>query len=206
MKKTCVAGASLFSLLLAVSVPAAPGDWEITPFAGYRFGGGFDETGTERRLDLEEGGGLGLVVGRALDHQRKIEVLLSRQSSAFEVQDLGLAPADLDASLNVYYLHLGGAYLFDGQRMRPFLSGGLGVSHFDPADPQLSRETRFSGSLGGGLLIALTQNVGIRLEGRGYLSLFDSSGSIFCSGGCVISLQGDAMTQFEFMAGISAAF
>ena len=41
---------------------------------------------------------------------------------------------------------------------------------------------------------------------RGYLTLIDSQGSFFCSGGCVVQIKGDAMTQFEGMAGLTLQF
>jgi len=193
-------------LWLFVSLPSQSADWELTPYAGYRFGGGFDEVDSDQSLDLDEGGGFGLVLGRMLDYQRQFEVLFSRQKSAFQLQDLGLAPSALDSTLDIYYLQVGGSYLFDGSQFRPFISAGIGLSHFDPADTRLDRETRFSGSIGAGVKIRLSERIGIRLEGRGYLTLFDSGGSIFCSGGCVISLRGDGMGQFEIIAGITAAF
>jgi len=193
-------------LAMGVSGLANSADWELTPFAAYRFGGSFDEVDSDRSLDLDEGGGFGLILDKTLDHQHQVEVMFSRQKSAFQLQDLGLTPASLDASLDVYYLQVGGTYLFDGSRFRPFISAGAGLTHFDPADEQLSRETRFSGSLGAGVKLHLSERVGLRLEGRGYLTLFDSSGSIFCSGGCVVSLSGDGLTQFEVIAGITAAF
>ena len=36
--------------------------------------------------------------------------------------------------------------------------------------------------------------------------LVNSSGGLFCSGGCVVSIEGDVVTQGELMLGLSARF
>ena len=46
----------------------------------------------------------------------------------------------------------------------------------------------------------------VRVEARGYGSLVNSSGGVFCSGGCVVSIKGDSITQGELMLGLSARF
>jgi hypothetical protein len=46
----------------------------------------------------------------------------------------------------------------------------------------------------------------LRFEGRGYATLVDSSGGLFCSGGCVISIKGSTVTQGEALLGLSFRF
>ena len=52
----------------------------------------------------------------------------------------------------------------------------------------------------------LGKTFALRFEARGYATLVNSSGGLFCSGGCVISVSGDAITQGELMLGLSTRF
>ena len=46
----------------------------------------------------------------------------------------------------------------------------------------------------------------VRVEARGYATLVNSTGGVFCSGGCVVSIKGDTVTQGELMLGLSGRF
>ena len=52
----------------------------------------------------------------------------------------------------------------------------------------------------------LSKQVALRTELRGYLTLVNSSGGFFCSGGCAVSIRGDTMTQVEGLLGLSFGF
>ena len=52
----------------------------------------------------------------------------------------------------------------------------------------------------------LSPTVALRSELRAYLTAINSSGSFFCSGGCVVQIQSSLMTQFEAMVGVSFGF
>jgi hypothetical protein len=52
----------------------------------------------------------------------------------------------------------------------------------------------------------LARNVSLRTELRGYLSLINSSGDFFCSGGCVVSIRGKTLGQAEGLLGLSIGF
>ena len=66
--------------------------------------------------------------------------------------------------------------------------------------------TRASLSLALGYSLPLAPYVALRIEGRGYWTLLNSSGTLFCSGGCTITIKGDALQQAEMLIGISARF
>ena len=93
--------------------------------------------------------------------------------------------------------------------LRPaLLTGSVGVTHFDPNSSNLGSETRFSIGLGGGVELAASERVGIRLEGRGFATFLDSEGAVFCdsSSGCVVFVASDILWQFEVGAGVSFKF
>jgi hypothetical protein len=45
--------------------------------------------------------------------------------------------------------------------------------------------------------------VALRFEARGYATLINSSGGMFCSGGCTISIKGETVTQGDVQLGVS---
>jgi hypothetical protein len=46
----------------------------------------------------------------------------------------------------------------------------------------------------------------VRVEARGYATLVNSNSGVFCSGGCVVSISGDTVSQGEVMLGLSTRF
>ncbi len=97
--------------------------------------------------------------------------------------------------------------MFTGDTVRPYIAGGLGATHFVPHGSGLDRKTYFSISLGGGVKIPISGHVGLRFEGRGFMTILPDSTEIFCvsSGGaaCNVKVQGDVLGQILLMAGIT---
>lgn len=186
----------------------------MTPFAGYRFGGEFDSVDdgdVARDLDLDEAGSLGLIINFPADAVTEWEIFYSRQKTRLD----SAAPWSVDEpvvdDLTVTYLHAGGTYLFEGERARPYIVATLGASRFDPDDAGFDAETYFSFALGGGLKLAPTSRIGLRLEGRLFGSLVDSDEAIFCRAGpegsrCLIATSGSILWQFEALAGVIFRF
>jgi hypothetical protein len=87
----------------------------------------------------------------------------------------------------------------------PYFVGGLGATLFNPASGY-SSELYPSINIGFGYQWPLGDKLAVRVEARGYATLVNSSGGVFCSGGCVISIKGDTVTQGEVMLGLSSRF
>ena len=81
--------------------------------------------------------------------------------------------------------------------------GGLGATLFEPGSEGFENELRASMNLGIGYQLPLGERMALRIEARGYATLVNSSGGLFCSGGCTISIKGDTMTQGEVQLGLS---
>jgi hypothetical protein len=193
---------------LFVFLPAlARADWglELTPFAGFRFGGSFEDNTTGLDLDVDEGESFGLILGFPASYESDYELFYSLQKT--ELQGDGLFAGEPLFDLDIHYLHLGGTYLFPGEKVRPFASGGLGLTYFSPDRPGVDSEIYFSLSLGGGAKIPISKRLGLRFEGRGFLTILPDDTDIFCvsSGGaaCAVRVQGDVFGQVELLAGIS---
>ena len=75
----------------------------------------------------------------------------------------------------------------------------------------LDDSVKFSGSLGLGLSVPVSERVAFRVEARGYLTFVDSESSIFCSsiygeGACRIIASGSTLFQAELTAAIAFGF
>jgi len=201
----------LFTAALLLSSVLFPGtaeaEWgvEITPYAGYSIGGNFTDNNTGTDLDVEEGGNFGLVLGLPDTPETQYELFYGFQRT--KVTGGGTFGGETLFDLDIHYLHLGGTYLFPAEKVRPFLSGGLGATHFVPHGSGLNRKTYFSLSLGGGARIPISNHFGLRFEGRGFLTILPDTTEIFCvsSGGaaCNVKVQGDVLGQLLLMAGIT---
>ncbi|HKW38517.1 MAG TPA: hypothetical protein VJO54_11970 [Burkholderiales bacterium] len=212
MKKLAAIGAVLAMLAAAECVRAqgtgaesAPGrDNNVTVYGGYRFSGGFTDVNTGKSWELSEGPSFALAADFGIDRKTQWEVFYSYRNSALRAS--GFAPAQNDIGLGVTYLHVGGTYFVDQIGRGAYVVGGLGLTNLAPHQSGLGSETKFSLNLGFGYMIPLGERLGIKLEGRGYATLVNSSGGLFCSGGCVISIKGSTLSQGELLAGITARF
>ena len=193
-------------LLLLPAAARAEGRVEITPFAGFTFGGNFEDNTTGASLKVGESGSVGLILGYRDTPETHYELFYSFQRTDLRGSGtFGGAPLfDLD----IHYLHLGGTYEFVGEsRVLPFISGGLGATFLVPTGEGLDSSTNFSLSLGGGVKVPVAGRVGLRFEGRGYMTILPDSTEVFCvsSGGasCAVRVTGDVLWQFQLLGGIS---
>ena len=195
-------------LLSPVLFPVeAEAEWglEITPYAGYAIGGSFTDNATGADLDVKEGGSFGIVLGLPDTPETQYELFYGFQRT--KVTGGGTFGGGTLFDLDIHYLHLGGTYMFPAEKVRPFLTGGLGATHFVPQGSGMNAKTYFSLSLGGGVKVPVSDHVGLRFEGRGFMTILPDTTEIFCvsSGGaaCAVKVQGDVLGQILLMAGIT---
>lgn len=202
---------AMLILAVAAAMPQAataaddtvPGS-AFTVYGGYRGGGGFTDADTGQAMDLEGSGAFGLALDLPLDAARQYQIFLSRQGTRL---DAGAANPGGTLSMSVTYLHVGGTSFIEGTAGRgPYVVGGLGATVFSPGASGYSNEVRASANLGVGYQWPLSERVAVRVEARGYMTLVNSSGGLFCSGGCVVSVKGDVFTQGEALIGLTARF
>ncbi len=185
-------------MLLATSAVAA----EFTLMPGTQGGGRLQHIVTEDDLHFATTPARALIVGAPLSSFQDMELFYSQQQTRLE-QDGATVPGHQLFDLDVHYLHLGGTVLSERLHgLQGFLSGGLGVSHLSPSLGGASAETRTSMSVGLGARWMPTERVGLRLEGRLFGTLFNSNTTIFCSGGCSFSINGDLLSQYGLFAGL----
>jgi hypothetical protein len=191
-------------LALAASASAAQG--VVTLYGGARAGGEFiDENAGDTVIKLDGGAAASLSFDWILSDGRQAQVFYSFQRSALPGSVLHQTG---DILVNISYLHAGGRVFIEGTPATTgsYVVGGLGITHLSPGLDGLSSEVRPSMNLGLGYQWVLSKQIALRSELRGYLTLVNSSGGFFCSGGCVVSIRGDTMTQVEGMLGLSFGF
>ncbi len=198
-------------LTILIASPALsqnnPGTIELTPYGAYSFGGTFKDEDTATEAELQDSGSFGLIFDYQQKDNTQIELIYSLQRTDADVSGTTIP------NVNMHYLQIGGTYLFDQGTVLPFMSATLGGTHIDVDTEGFGSDTFFSFSIGGGLQIAPSSRVGLRLEARAFGTMLRSGSTIFCvsdpgngTAGCAITVSGDVLWQFQTMAGIVFRF
>ena len=214
------AGRLLRRTALAAMLAAAPAlhaqpagertrDNALTVYGALRDGGSFIERDSDRKLRVDGSSAGAVSVDLGLDGARQLQFFLSQQRSDLRLDGASAAAATTPARLplTVTYLHLGGTNFFDVPIGRgPYVAGGIGATLLRPGRDGFGSELRPSLNIGLGWQQPLGSVFALRLEARGYFTLVESSGGLFCDAGCVVQIKGDAFTQGEVQIGLSARF
>jgi hypothetical protein len=209
--------ALLLALPLALTATAATAQTNnkesaITLYGAYRDGGSFIDASTDQKLRLDGSSAWAISYDKGLDGSRQLQFFISYQSTDLRLEQTSTTPPATGTTsaalpMKVTYLHFGGTNFFDGPiGQGPYLVGGLGATWFQPGLDGYSDELRPSLNLGIGYQVALGDRLALRVETRGYVTLVNSSGGLFCSGGCLFTIKGDAVTQGEVQLGLSYRF
>ena len=176
---------------------------EVAPFAGYRFGGDFYELTTNRTVDTDGARSLGLIGNVRLSDDLFFEAFFTHQEAQVTI------PSNLGQSsrvrVTVNHFQAGGLRELQPGRVRPFLTGTVGLTHYEAEGDD---EVRFSLAAGGGVKLYPLRHLGVRFDGRVFATIVDADGdALFCSPGiCFGSFDVTAMWQAEFTAGLVIVF
>ena len=201
--------AAILAVLIASPALAEndTGTIELTPYGAYSFGGTFKDEDSATEAKLQDSESFGLIFDYKRKDNTQVEVIYSLQRTDADVSGTTVP------NVNMHYLQLGGTYLFDEGRVLPFMSATLGATHIDVDTEGFGSDTFFGFSIGGGLQIAPSSRLGLRLEARAFGTLLRSGSTIFCisdpgngTAGCAITLEGDVLWQLQAMAGIVFRF
>lgn len=200
------AAASLCGLLIVLLLPAiaiAEG-YHLTPIAGERFGGEFEDFASGSRLKLEENESYGLIFG------------WERDGGQFELQ-YSLQPTELTARSQVsddVLIDVDVTNLLVASKYPVKADSGLfysvmgGITHFDARKSGLSSDTSFALGASTGVDFDVTEGLGFRFELRGIATFVDNHGGAFCSSsrGCTVVVDSDLLWQWELLTGLSFRF
>lgn len=177
------------ALILASALPLSAQGVELAPIAGVRGGGAMFTTiqGQHRAPDTPV---LGAIVDVPLGGGLQFEAAFSHQRSADVTTD---------------HWQAGGLQEFLPGRVRPFLTGLLGLTHYGVGG---SNELRFLAGAGAGVKLFPASPIGVRFDGRLFATFLDADGTaMICGAGpCFIRLHVDVAWQAEFTAGLVIRF
>lgn len=195
-----LAPALAVALLCVASAAAAQAS--VTLFAGYAGTNGIDNATNSASADVKDGASFGVAIGMPFDASRELQLLYNQQSTTLTPGG-GAAPFDL----TIRHLHVGGTVFVDRAVGQGFYAvGGVGVTQFSPGTTGFDNEYKPSMNVGFGYYLPLGGRLALLAEARGYLAFVNSSGGFLCSGGCVVVLKSDAVTQVEAKIGLMARF
>jgi len=204
-----LAGIALLAILvLTPTLVEAQGKVEITPFAGYMFGGKLRFY--EGDLKIDDNVDYGLLLNIAVAKETKLELFWSHmQTKADFIPYYGYDYLDVDPfDMNVGYIQIGTVREVDlDNNIVPFGALTIGATYFIPQTPEYNDSWKFSATLGGGAKIWFSDRVGIRLQGRLMLPFFYGGvGFTVGSGGSGITVGGGTtMVQGDFTGGLIIA-
>ena len=146
--------------------------FELTPFAGYRYGGTLyaDQTGfaddVKAESNLNYGGSFAIPLG---NNGFKLELMVNRQDTHLTAGSGLFSPTDRVADFHVTYYHGGLVIPFAQSRsVTPYVIVSAGVANLAPDLAGVTSENRFSASGGVGVKVPFNRNAGLRVEARGY--------------------------------------
>ena len=190
--------------LLGGATAATAQTIEVSPFAGYRFGGDFFEVVAGQPVDLDGARSLGIVLNIPLSHGLQVEGLFTHQRAQVRIPAGAFRPP-AQWQVSVDHWQGGGLQEFGVGRVRPFLTGTLGLTRFGaPGDSEI----RFTAGAGGGVKLFPTPHVGVRLDGRVFATFLDAGAhaGVCGAGGCFLSFYADILWQADFTAGLVIRF
>lgn len=179
---------------------------EVTPIYGYRFGGEFFEIISRQPVDLDGTTAVGGVVNVKFDNTGMfVEALYTHQEARFTTPGGAFIPS-ADWRITVDHYMGGGTQEFNlGRRVRPFLTGLLGVTRYAAEG---DNEIRFTVSAGGGVKLMPARRIGLRLDGRVFTTFADFDSQAFACAtprGCVVAVDANVVWQAEFSVGLVVA-
>ncbi|HKI04962.1 MAG TPA: hypothetical protein VKK31_23485 [Thermoanaerobaculia bacterium] len=169
----------ILAFLLPAAVLAQPGRFEITPFAGYRLNGDFDAQSSDvfdpdLNIEIEESAIYGVLLDIPISRNWQIELLANRQRSAFIIDRGLLEPSRELGDVDLTIVHAGLLLQWGEGQVNPFVTISGGLTRIDPQFSELDADNRFSTSFGGGAKVFFSENVGLRLEARGFWTDLDT--------------------------------
>jgi parvulin-like peptidyl-prolyl isomerase len=159
---------------------------EITPTAGWRFGGTTSDSVTSyiEKIGIPNSLSWGLTVEHAVTPWGSLEALWSHQNTTLTAKfnAAGSGFDDKLSHLNIDTFQIGGMWMSGdpSNRARLFVDVLFGVTLLTPS-PELSALRRFSASIGGGVKYTLADHFGLRLGARWLPVYVNSSSSAYDS-------------------------
>jgi hypothetical protein len=192
--------AALITYLGGSAFPVCAQSLEIAPFGGYRFGGDFFALVSEHPVDVDGAPAVGFVLNVPVSMGLQFEALVTHQNAQVRVPAGPVDPATR-WRMSVDHVQAGGLQELSDGRVRPFLTGMLGLTRYAAEGDS---EIRFAVGAGGGVKLFPLANLGLRLDARLNATFVDAAARFLaCANGvCLSALHVDVVWQAEFTAGL----
>ena len=181
---------------------------EITPFAGFQFGG--DLRIQSGDLDVSSGLNYGFTIDVSFMPGSKIEFLYNRQATDLELEDGTTGAVSALFDMAVEFIHIGVMHEWDFEKVKPFAVLTGGITNMVPQGVSRESQRWASAMFGGGVKTFVSEQVGLKAQGRLAFSVVRAGDELFCAppaaGGCLVGLGRKLMTQGMLTAGAFVAF
>jgi hypothetical protein len=189
--------------MLVVAASAGAQTVQLAPFAGWQFGGSVLSPVLERSYSFKSGLVWGGTVDFATSEDWRVELFYSRQQTALH-DSTGL---ELQYDVNVERYLLGIQQETGEGSVRYFGTLLLGATRFVPGVGSGDSDTRFTAGVGLGVKSLFSKHVGLRLEVRGFYTVVEKDGGVFCSNGtCLFAYSGSGIWQGDATGGLIFIF
>lgn len=195
----------VLALALAAALPGArvdAADVELSPFLGLQYGGGYvSAAGVPHSFDASLG--YGATLDLAVAPTWRVELLFSRQET--ELRPPAGAPT-FPQVVERYMVGIQEEPETDGP-FRFFGVALLGATRLVPGLSGIDSELRFAAGLSLGTKVPASSRFALRLEARGFYTVVDSGGAVFCTNGtCLFRFSGSGIWQGDVTAGLVLRF
>lgn len=204
--------ASVLALLVSLlatfaAAQSEPRKVELTGFGGYQVGG--SSSSRYGRLTIDDAVAYGVMLDVRVRPDATLNFVYDRQETVLHFRDNHpFFPKIVSLDLAVEHYQMGGTVEFVRETLRPYFAVTLGATRFDALSRPAGDEWRFSLGVGVGLKKYFSDRVGLRLDGRVWPVFVNTSGGFFCTlpGGCLVSLEADALWQANAVVGLFVGF
>jgi len=191
---------------------------EISPYAGIRNAGGFPSETEGTTFEVQDAATFGVFADYMLTGQLAAEFLWGHTGSSVdeETATVGSITGSSDGpepesdmpvrelfDLGIDYFHGGLRYDGGNEKYTPYAAGGLGVARFSPDLAGASSLTKFSFSIGAGIIAYLTERIGVRFDARAFgTPTGESPEDLACNDFGCVSFESDSRFWQSHFAGV----
>ena len=184
---------------------------EITPLAGYQFGGAMVEGNFSTQddslvddLGISGSENLGLILDYTLSNKVQLELSFDRHFTQLNLHDGRTGQIIKLSDMTVDYFQAGALYNWSGSSVQPFIGATIGAVHLNPTE-NLSDEWRIGAIPMIGVKVFASKYFAIRFQTRITLMHMSRSDEMFCdpAGLCYQHPKNTYMTQIQFGMGLT---
>ena len=199
----------LLGLVFVVLGYSANAQFEISPYAGWTFGGTTSYSYQGYRLKVEAAANYGIAVDYTIPGDlMQVELFYNHYSSTIK-QDGGINDVVEETAVNSNYIQAGVLTPFyASDKLQPFGIFTLGAAQFNTPDYSNEDYWRFAFTMGLGMKYFFSDVVGIRIQSKVYFPVYFAGGGMGCSigtggSGCGASAGfGSEIVQLDITGGL----